>query len=236
MENRRRGRLCSTEGIVALLCALACLVPGCTRARTGGDETLRGTVAPLHDLVGVWSITRMDVKIVPRGPESALELDIHSRLGGPSHFTIHSDGTITGGGTAEYAFNVSGVLSPSALSTLGCILPVDARASGNGQRTFKVTGHADLQQQTVSLNAFEPLGEPLTLTVRQGPTVRKELEIPAWPPTTNLIEIPVEVERGTLVLRAQGTLGGGSLAIDVSFEAVMGADATRSERRGGGGP
>lgn len=141
----QRGRL-MLAGILVLACAVGCFLPGCMQARSGGEEAIRHTVAPLPDLVGNWCITRMDVDVSPTVLGSAAEIDVHSQLSGPSQFTILSDGMISGWGTVEYKFEVSGVIISTALSELGLVLPVDSRASGTGQRSFTVTGRADFQQ------------------------------------------------------------------------------------------
>lgn len=64
----------------------------------------------------------------------------------------------------------------------------------------------------------------------------EELEIPAWPPMCNVAHTPIDTERGLLVLRVEGTLQSGSLAIDVSFEAVKGSDSKGAERDGAEDP
>lgn len=243
VSHRARSRLLSLS-----LCVLVAAgeVSAQDRAR------IRAAFSP----AGKWTITKMDVTIATfsgtnpsiAGASSGgasmgnITIDIASSLGGDSFFQVHSDGRVTGEGTAAYRFAVaasSAAFGATIAGGLGIAIPVGAQAAlaDKPDRKFTITGSSDLATGTITLNPFDVGGATLKGVITPG---GHPFQWPAWPPMTK-VESKVLVHGTTLLYRAEGQLpfkkiGDKQHYITVSFEAVKYVDLLPLFDLGGAGP
>jgi hypothetical protein len=205
---------------------------GRAAAQDRGADEVRERVRRAFSPVGKWKITKMDVTIAafsgtnPRveGAEiGTVTIQIGSSLGGDSYFEVHSDGTITGEGSAAYRFLVSGGTTDVGAAIAGVTVPIGAKASlaDDPNRKFTITGSADLNARKIVLAPFEVAGGDLKGIINPG---NSSFNIPAWPPMTK-VDSEVIVNGATLLLQADGQLpfkriGDKTHYITLNFEAV----------------
>lgn len=181
------------------------------------NPTLRQRIQQaFNSPVGHWTIIKMDVDLSEVEAELGYqeEKNIRSFLVDGS-FDVDDEGRISGSGRVVYHVRAeAGARSPVPI-------PVGAMAVGGGERDFSISGRADLKKQTVSLDAFQPHGDPLKLAVVPGQRLSQEesVEFALWPPMTN-IETGLVVHGAAVLIRAAGTVG----QFKCSFEAVKYVD------------
>jgi hypothetical protein len=207
-----------------------------TPRSSGQSTSVQDKIRKAFSLAGHWNIVKMDVHYagdlsnpttLREAAAASGEILVASSLGEYGGFDVSTDGQITGSGKANYQFRVAAGSSAfsggpaTPLIGMSVTIPVGAvammDASETGERSFSITGQADLAKRTISLKAFQPSGGPLKIIVRPG---GNQFTVPAWPPMTNVTPTGVLIEGASLLLRASGMVG----KINVAIEAVKYVD------------
>lgn len=174
--------------------------------------------------VGTWTIRKVEVfsEQTVSGPAGGAEAGwtLESQLDGLAKFEVMEDGSIEGGGKATYSINVfGGAAIPIPLPGPAPSVDIGGEVAGGGTRSFTISGQADLESETISLEAFEVEGEPLELALT-APGPSQTVKWPPWPPMTNLNGIPYDQVGATLLMRASGQIGSEERPFLVTFEAI----------------
>ncbi len=179
-------------------------------------ERMKKKIDQAFSPVGDWSFTRLEVvtKAALAGGGAKASYELKSTLMRGT-FTVSDDGSIKGNGTAAYSINVeAGANMPLPIS-----IPIEGKARGSGERSFTVTGQADLENNTISLDALKPSDKPLKVNII-GPGARTTVDWPPWPPMTNVVHTPLRVQGSSVLIFGSGTVGKHTL----TFEAVKSFD------------
>jgi len=179
-------------------------------------ERMKKKIDQASSPVGDWIFTRLEVvtnaALAGGGAQASYELKSLLVRG---TFTVSDDGSIKGNGTAAYSINVeAGANMPLPIS-----IPIEGKARGSGERSFTVSGQADLENNTISLDALKPSDKPLKLNII-GPGAKTTVDWPPWPPMTNLVQIPLRVQGTSVLIFGSGTVN----KFTVTFEAVKSFD------------
>jgi hypothetical protein len=210
---------------VLLATALLVLLVSSAHAQTPRDR-----IREAFSLVGKWTITKLEVKHIDpfavqtkettsaAGAEGSF--DVGSSLADGGEFVVAPGGAITGKGQAKYRFRIAVAAAAGAVGAMGIAIPVGAVAfldESDSIRSFTITGQADLVKRVITLEAFQPAGGPLRVTLRPGGS---RANLPAWPPASRATADVIN-DGASLRMRAAGRLGG---KLDVEIEAVKSVD------------
>ncbi len=193
-------------------------------------QTPRDQIRQAFSLVGKWTITKLEVKHIDpfdlqtkeatSAAGAASSFDVGSSLADGAEFVVAPDGVITGKGRAKYRFRIAVSAAAASVAAMGIAVPVGAVAfldESDSIRSFTITGQADLAKRVIVLDAFQPAGGPLPVTLRPGGS---RANVPVWPPTSRATS-EVIVDGASLRMRAAGRLGG---KLYVEIEAVKSVD------------
>ncbi len=179
-------------------------------------ERMKKKIDQASSPVGDWTFTRLEVVTneAAGGGGAQVSLGLKSLLVRGT-FTVSDDGSIKGYGTAAYSIN----FEAGATAPLPIPIPIEGKARGSGERSFTVTGQADLENKTISLNALKPSDKPLKVNII-APLANTTVDWPPWPPMTNLDQIPLRVQGNSVLIYGSGTVD----KFTVTFEAVKSFD------------
>lgn len=179
-------------------------------------ERMKKEIDEAFSPVGTWTFTRLEVvtnaALAGGGADASYELKSTLVRG---TFTVGDDGSIAGEGVAAYSINVDA----GANAPLPIPIPIRGKVRGSGERSFTVTGQADLENKTISLDSCQPEEKPIKLNLI-APGAKTTVDWPPWPPMTNLVKIPSRVQGSSVVMSGSGTVG----QFTVTFEAVKHVD------------